>query len=86
MRMRKKLAVAFSQEDSMLKFQTRIEEIFAETESYSEAIAAYCEEYDLDVTEIVELISPALREKLFREGVKNRRVKSDRNELEEGFY
>jgi len=74
---KKNLDFSFIEEDSMLSFHTTILGLYEQTGSYIEAITSYCEDHSLDVDEIAPLISKALRENLFIEGLAARTIRDD---------
>lgn len=72
-------------EEAMAKFQIEIEEIRKNVDSYTEAIAGYCEQHGADIEDIINLISNSLVEKIKREAISLRQVKIDPNDSSEGL-
>lgn len=70
-------------EEAMARFQIEIEEIRKNVDSYTEAIAGYCEEHGADVEDIINLISASLIEKIKKEAVQLRQIKVDADPTEE---
>lgn len=66
------------QEDQILRFQVAIEDLVRDGDmTYIEAVSHYCEETDIDLDSVKNLISVPLMEKLHREAVGLSLVKSD---------
>lgn len=55
-------------------FNTKIEEIYKECDTYTEAIASYCEERDIDIEEVVPLISNGLKEKMYAQELERKNI------------
>lgn len=58
---------SFKCEDKMFQFQHTIETYRPQVDSYLEAIVSYCEDKGIDESEIVHLISPSLKQKIYKE-------------------
>ena len=66
--------------EEIKKFSTAIfEKVDKEQLEYIDAIVSYCEELDIEIDLITELISPALKEKLEEEALSLRLIKSSTN-------
>ena len=59
---------------AMNVFNTKIEEIYEECETYMEAVASYCEERDIDIEDVLPLISAGLKEKMYVQELKRRNI------------
>lgn len=57
-------------ETSMNLFYNNIEEIRKHNDTYIESITEYCKQHDIDVIDVLPLISLGLKEKIAREELK----------------
>lgn len=76
-RRKKSLDFAFIDESKILTFQKEIENYRDHCDTWVEAIVSYCEEYEIDVDEIVHLISDGLKAKMHEEAVSSNAIKSE---------
>lgn len=67
--MRKKKIDFFIDEAAMNIFNNNIEDIRKECDTYLESIAGYCEDNDVDIEDILPLISPGLKQKIYSEEI-----------------
>lgn len=67
--MRKKKIDFFIDEAAMNIFNDNIEDIRKECDTYLESIAGYCEDNDVDIEDILPLISPGLKQKIYSEEI-----------------
>lgn len=72
--MRKKKIDFFIDEAAMNIFNTNIKDIRKECDTYLESITSYCEDNDVDIEDILPLISPGMKQKIYAEEI-------DRNTL-----
>lgn len=80
--MRKKKIDFFIDEAAMNIFNNNIEDIRKECDTYLEAIAGYCEDNDVDIEDILPLISPGLKQKIYSEEVERNTLITDDLELD----
>ena len=66
---------------AMNVFNTKIEEIYEECETYMEAVVSYCEDLDIDIEEVLPLISNGLKEKMYVQELKRRNIIEAANDL-----
>lgn len=70
-------------ESAMNIFNTKIEDIRMHTETYTEAIVSYCEDKDIEVTDVLPLISNGLKEKMRIEEIKRKNLTVDKTKIME---
>ena len=80
--MRKKKIDFFIDEAAMNIFNDNIEDIRKECDTYLESIAGYCEDNDVDIEDILPLISPGLKQKIYSEEIERNTLISDDLELD----
>lgn len=80
--MRKKKIDFFIDEAAMNIFNDNIEDIRKECDTYLESIAGYCEDNDVDIEDILPLISPGLKQKIYSEEVERNTLITDDLELD----
>ena len=69
--------LGFSKEEIMSSLQHKVEELYKNCDTWLEAVVEYCQEYDLEETEIAPYLSPVLLERLRSESVNLKRIKSE---------
>lgn len=80
--MRKKKIDFFIDEAAMNIFNDNIEDIRKECDTYLESIAGYCEDNDVDIEDILPLISPGLKQKIYSEEIERNTLIIDNLELD----
>lgn len=80
--MRKKKIDFFIDEAAMNIFNDNIEDIRKECDTYLESIAGYCEDNDVDIEDILPLISPGLKQKIYSEEIERNTLITDDLELD----
>lgn len=80
--MRKKKIDFFIDEAAMNIFNDNIEDIRKECDTYLESIAGYCEDNDVDIEDILPLISPGLKQKIYSEEIERNTLIVDNLELD----
>lgn len=55
-------------------FNTEIEKIYKECETYMEAIVSYCEDKDIEVEEVLPLISAGLKDKIYVQELERKNI------------
>lgn len=80
--MRKKKIDFFIDEAAMNIFNNNIEDIRKECDTYLESIAGYCEDNDVDIEDILPLISPGLKQKIYSEEIERNTLIADNLELD----
>ena len=80
--MRKKKIDFFIDEAAMNIFNNNIEDIHKECDTYLESIASYCEDNDVDIEDILPLISPGLKQKIYSEEIERNTLIVDNLELD----
>ena len=80
--MRKKKIDFFIDEAAMNIFNNNIEDIRKECDTYLESIAGYCEDNDVDIEDILPLISPGLKQKIYSEEIERNTLIVDNLELD----
>ena len=79
---RKKKIDFFIDEAAMNIFNDNIEDIRKECDTYLESIAGYCEDNDVDIEDILPLISPGLKQKIYSEEIERNTLIDDDLELD----
>ena len=80
----RKKKIDFDLDESVMNiFNTKIEDIRKETDTYTEAITSYCEDKDIDVIDVLPLISNGLKEKIREEEIKRKNIIVDKNDITE---
>lgn len=69
--------LGFTKEEIMSSLQTRVEELRRHSETWLEAISEYCQEFDLEETEVAPYLSPVLIERLRSESINLNRIKKE---------
>jgi len=69
--------LGFSKEEIMSSLQHKVEELYKHCDTWLEAVVEYCQEYDLEETEIAPYLSPVLLERLRSESVNLKRIKTE---------
>lgn len=69
--------LGFSREEIMSSLQHKVEEFYEHSETWLEAIAEYCQEFDLEESEVIPYLSPVLLERLRSESINLKRIKTE---------
>lgn len=78
MKLSRKKKIDFDIDESAMNvFNNKIEDIRKVTDTYTEAIVSYCEDLDIDIDEVIPLISPGMKEKMKIEETALRNISSD---------
>lgn len=80
--MRKKKIDFFIDEAAMNIFNNNIEDIRKECDTYLESITSYCEDNDVDIEDILPLISPGMRQKIYVEEIERNTLVDNDLELD----
>lgn len=67
--------LGYSNEEKMSSLQKELESIRQHTETWLEAIVDYCQQYDLEETDVVPYLSPVIKERITEESRKRNLVK-----------
>lgn len=79
--MRKK-KIDFDLDESVMNiFNSKIEEIRKDSDTYTEAIVSYCEEHDVEIEDILPLISNGLKEKMHSEEISRKNIVEDKSTI-----
>lgn len=81
--MRKKKIDFDLDESAMNVFNNRIEEIRKESDTYTEAIISYCEDSEVEIEDIIPLISNGLKEKMRLEELSRKNIVESKNNISE---
>lgn len=69
--------LGFTREEIMSSLQQKVEDLYKNCDTWLEAVAEYCQEYDLEETEVIPYLSPVLLERLRSESVGLKRIKTE---------
>lgn len=84
--MRKKKIDFVLDEEAMNIFNTKIENIRIQCDTYLESIASYCEDKDVEIEDILPLISPGMKLKIYDEELARRTIIEDDLELSDNIF
>lgn len=74
-RTREMVKLGFTKEEIMSNLQHKVEELYRHSETWVEAIVEYCQEFDLDETDVIPYLSPIMLDRLKKEAVLLKRLK-----------
>lgn len=77
--------IGYKTEEIMLEIQNDIEERFNKTNSWIDALSEYCVQYDVEETQIVQYLSPALISRIKDEAKSLNLIKKDKFDIEIPF-
>lgn len=83
MKRKKNLDFSIVNDDTILHIHQDIVEIHKQTDSWVEAVTAYCEAQVIDIEDIISHLSSAIKDNLYAEGIDNRTLVNNEPSLDD---
>lgn len=73
--------LGYTREEIMSNLQTQIEKIKQHNETWLESIVEYCQQFDLEETEVLQYLSPVLIDRIKKESLSLHLLKPNKDEV-----